>query len=72
MEKSILKEATLKNSGVWTTTFIWYSLGGCTQIVIKQKYEKMRSKNYIRIEEFNADEFDNAYNRFHQLIKEWL
>lgn len=74
MEKIILKKATLKNSGVWTTTFIWYSIpeNGCTQIVTKQRYEKMKKYNYTHVEQYNNNEFDKAYDDFHNKIKEWI
>lgn len=72
MEKIILKQAKLKNSGVWTTTITWYSLGSGTQIVTKQCYTRKRKNNYTRVEDYTKKEFDKAYKEFHKKIAEWI
>lgn len=69
----ILKKAELTNSGVWITTITWELLPfGKTQIVFKQNLKLNKEESYTRIEEFKAEELEQAHHKFHELLKRWI
>lgn len=81
MKTSTLKKAVLTNKGLWTTTIEWATIHsdegkpaefGKTCIMLMQKYYRNKEKSYTVIEKYNHEEFDKAYDRFHELLKKWL
>lgn len=82
MKTSLLKKATLVNKGVWTTKITWATIlsengkdiaeVGKTCIIVEQKYNRNKKQSYTRVEKFKHEEFDKAYERFHELLKNWL
>lgn len=82
MKTSVLKKAVLTNKRLWTTTITWATILsedkhniteiGKTCIITEQKYYRNRKKSFTCIEEFNREDFDKAYDIFHQRIKKWL